>query len=514
MTTTRRAMVRRPATGVVAALVLVLAACTSGGSGSSSSSREPIEGGVLRLGLEQVGQWRPLDARAVPQSELVVADLLFDGLTRWDAEAEVAVPALADEWTVDATGLAWTFHLRPGATFSDGSALTAADVVATLQAAAAADASLLPSFSAASAVAADQVRIDLSAPLASLPEVLSVPRLGVVPAAAVGTAVGEAAALPATSGPFRVDPAVAPTAALVTLVRAEGATARLDGVELHLFADETAAYDSYRVGDVGWALVPSDVDPADATDVEGAPLPAELFYGMNLADPSLADVRFREAIVRAVDPEAISAAAYSSGLEPLAGVVVDGVAGHQDDACGGRCSYDPEASRALVAEVFGAEAPPALAIDFDEGVTERVVAQTIADQLAAVGITATLRPHAPEEYATFVASGGAQLFRLGWTGAFPSAGAYLEPLFRSTSADDVTNLADPAVDAVLDQARTEADPGERGERYAEAERLVMAKLPLVPIGQYQSRWVTAVGVEGLALDITGSFDIAEVWLSR
>ena len=58
----------------------------------------------------------------VPTGEMVT--LLYDGLTRFDANGALQ-PALADRWSVDATGLRYVFHLRPGVKFHDGSALTA-----------------------------------------------------------------------------------------------------------------------------------------------------------------------------------------------------------------------------------------------------------------------------------------------------------------------------------------------------------------------------------------------------
>ncbi len=499
--------------GVVSVLVvgaLVAAACSSGES--SSSAPGPVDGGVLRLGIERPQQWRPIDASSVVQSELIAADLLFDGLSAWDAEAELAVPSLATSWSVDDAQQRWTFQLRSGATFSEGLPLTAGDVVATIEADKVADPSLLAAVAAVSAPSPDVVQIDLAIPMASLPELLASPRLGIVPSAASGTSVAAAGSLPYTSGPFQVE--IGATDQLVVLSAAAGADLHLDGIELHLYDDEGAAYAGLEGGQVDWALVPGDVasDQVDGLDV--APFPAELFYGMNLADPVFADARFRQAVVRAVDRDAIATAVYGSALAPLSGVIVDGVAGHRDDACAGECSYDPAASRALVAEAFPGATPPALSIDFDDGTTERAVAQSIADDLAAVGITATLRPHSPEEYATFVASGQAQLFRFGWAGAYPSADAYLEALFRSTSSDDVTRLQDPAVDTLLDQARTTADPAARGDVFAEADAAVMAQFPLVPIGQYESRWVAGPTVNDLRLDITGSFRVSDVWLEQ
>ena len=85
------------------------------------------------------------------------------------------------------------------------------------------------------------------------------------------------------------------------------------------------------------------------------PYLGQLFYGFNLKNPKFADVRFREAIVRAIDRDAIVRAIYGAAAQRLDGLVPDGVPGFQPDACGERCGYDPERAQALVAEVFGGQ---------------------------------------------------------------------------------------------------------------------------------------------------------------
>lgn len=60
-----------------------------------------------------------------------VVGLIFNGLTSSDGTTGFATPELAQSWTTDAQGLVWTFKLRPGLRFNDGSPLTSDDVVFT-----------------------------------------------------------------------------------------------------------------------------------------------------------------------------------------------------------------------------------------------------------------------------------------------------------------------------------------------------------------------------------------------
>src|SRR6478752_677169 len=57
---------------------------------------------------------------------------LFDGLTRFTPDARVE-PALAERWDVTPDGITYTFHLRRGVTFHDGTAVTAHTVAASWQ---------------------------------------------------------------------------------------------------------------------------------------------------------------------------------------------------------------------------------------------------------------------------------------------------------------------------------------------------------------------------------------------
>lgn len=71
---------------------------------------------------------RPLDP--VERDMMSIYDLLYDGLVTID-DNYLPQPGLAESWETNANGSTWTFHLREGVTFSDGSPLTAQDVVAT-----------------------------------------------------------------------------------------------------------------------------------------------------------------------------------------------------------------------------------------------------------------------------------------------------------------------------------------------------------------------------------------------
>src|SRR5439155_23140207 len=87
--------------------------------------------------------------------------------------------------------------------------------------------------------------------------------------------------------------------------------------------------------------------------------------GFNVKSPKFADARFREAITRSVDRQAIVSVAYGASAQAATGLVPNGVPGHEDDPCGDPCRHDVKKAKDLVAAVFGSNPVSEVAIDFD-----------------------------------------------------------------------------------------------------------------------------------------------------
>ena len=486
---------------------------------------------AFRAAIVRPATLDPAKARTV--DELLVADQLFDSLAAYDPTTLEPVPSLASSWTASDDQLHWDFTLRSGATFSDGSPITAADVKASLERIAKKDSGssvsdLLELVSGYKALAVDGtateltgvvatsdsvVRIDLDSPWSVLPSALANPAFGVLPKALID-AGDEFPAAPVTSGPFVVSSA---SEDVLALSPAKGVSAKSKRLEFRLFADKAEAYDAMVAGRVDWSEVPPDrIDEAAKRFGRSRfkPYVAELFYAFNLRDAAFADVRVREAIVRAVDRDAILADIYDGSVQPMDGLVVEGIAGHQSDACGGRCDFDVERSKAILAELAASGVTvPEVHIDFEDDATQTAVATSIQADLAAVGITAALRPKPLAEYQQFAVSGSQQLFRLGWIAPYPSPDAVLTPLFASTSPNNLTGFSSATVDEALRAARAAADADTRVGHYQAAEKEIMAALPIIPIGQFEIQSVASERVRGLTVTSMGSFDGRSVWVA-
>ena len=491
---------------------------------------------TMALGIRPLDSLDPADVVPTSQSAMVAIDLLFDSLMAIDPATDDAVPALATEARTDAASTVWTFPLQADATFSDGTAVTAADVKFSLERVARKGSSSLagvrleiiggygeflagtaPDITGIVAVDEHTVQITTRAPYAQLPQLLASPLYGVVPKAAVESMASAYREDPVGSGPFGLASVDGTTR---RLERAAGTDTGPDVVELVEFATAEESYAAFGAGDLDWSAVPDAVSDADAGTTgtfTAEPFAAQLFFGINMANPSFADVRFRSAIVKSIDRQAIVTNIVKSPIA-LNGVVPASVTTSPElDPCGTLCTYDPEAAKALVAEVFPNGDVPNVQLDYyadpgDTDTTQQLLAEAVKASLEAVGIPATLAPKPFAEYRTFAVSGGAQVFSYGWVGIAPDPDAYLAPLFLSDSPDNVTGYNNPFVDVFIADART-GDPATRDARYRDVEKLVMSNVPIVPLAELQTRVVVGRGVSGYEGRIDGTFDIESITIS-
>jgi peptide/nickel transport system substrate-binding protein len=119
------------ALGALVAVALAVTGCGGGSStnaGSQNSEAQP--GGTLRFGLEKPPTLEPEEA-LYPSETYVIAQF-SEGLVKNNRKGDIE-PLLATAWSHSKDNLAWTFHLRKGVKFSDGSPLTAEDVVFTME---------------------------------------------------------------------------------------------------------------------------------------------------------------------------------------------------------------------------------------------------------------------------------------------------------------------------------------------------------------------------------------------
>lgn len=520
-------------TAPLVTLGLIAVACSGGGATNDAQSEtiasDDVSSSVLRIGVLDAGGLDP--AQAVAPDAVLVADLVYDTLTELDPATSEPLPELASEWTSNDDATTFTFTLLDGTRFHDGTPVTSADVKATLDrvvnpwtdsplaiqllpvagynAVRSGDATTLSGVSTPDDAT---VVVALTLPYAELPAVLAHPAFGVLPAPLVDEA--DPAASPVGSGPFRVPEVVADESSTpLTLERFADHTpgvAAVDSVEITRFDDTEGTTTAFEEGNIDLASGPIGGDPDQAPVVNRGPgtVPylAETLLALNLRGFSFDDARFREAIVRAVDRGALAAAAADAGVRSLGGLIPAGVPGASDNACSGVCTNDVAVAESLVEKAFPDGDVPELPLDYFENPVNNALVLRIVRQLGDVGVPVVARPHARGDYAAFLAEGDAELFLLGWVGDAPSAGQFLSPLFRSTSPENVIGVDESEVDELLDAAQATVDPEERDSLYRDAERKILGTYAVLPLIQFETRFLVSDAVENLAVDSLGAID--------
>jgi peptide/nickel transport system substrate-binding protein len=375
--------------GLVLGLVLALPAL------ALAQDPPPAHGGTVSVGIvADPPGWDP-SASTSQEIPRVVYHNVFEGLVRFDADGEI-VPALATDWSVSDDGLTWTFTLRTGVKFHDGSDFTVDDVIAKFERAMDPDSGHTnPAYYAAiESVAAAQdgtaVVFQLSQPSRSLLYNLARPDSIIYPAGSEDTQRSQ----PVGTGPFRFASYV--EGSEVRLERFDDyyvdGVPYLDAVVYRIISDPNTRFAALQSGDLDLtALAPEQFQLAEAhPDLKASigTATAEITLAMNNSRAPFDDVRVRQAITHAIDKESIVQGAMF-GLGTVIGTHMTPAEAYYVDLTD-TYPYDPERARALLAE---AGYPDGFTIDFElpePYMNERRSGEVIAQQLRDVGIDVNL----------------------------------------------------------------------------------------------------------------------------
>jgi peptide/nickel transport system substrate-binding protein len=328
----------------------------------------------------------PTGGAAAAIDEVTYANL-FEGLTRFGPDGSI-LPALATDWSVSDDRLVWTFTLRDGVQFHDGTAMDSADVLFSLDRARADD-----STNAQKALFADITDVSAPAPL-TVQITLAKPNGNLAFNLAWGDAVivnpegaDTNAANPVGTGPFRFkDWARGDRIDLERNPDYWGAAPALEKATFKFISDPNAAFAAVMAGDVD----AFPVFPAPETLANFAADPrftllvgsteGETILSMN--NVNIPDLRVRKAISHAIDRQALIDGAMFGYGTPIG----THFAPHNPDYVDltGLSAYDPDLSRALLAEAGVADLTLRLALPPPS--YARRSGEIIASQLRAVGI--------------------------------------------------------------------------------------------------------------------------------
>ncbi|MGI9624256.1 MAG: ABC transporter substrate-binding protein [Acidimicrobiales bacterium] len=442
-----------------------------------SPAEEHVEPGILNMAMVGEVQFDPAAASVVNPAHMALLDMLYDGLTSWDESSEDWELRLATSLDPAADGLSWTATLGSHS-FSDGSAITAADVERSLErmldAAETLAAARLEFVADVVAVDESTVRIDLTEPFALLPGLLSSPVYGIVPTEPDGT-VG--------SGPMKFDG----NAQLRPVVPDLG----VEAVTIASVASESDALALHSAGIVDLVFV--GVEYEGAVDMS-VPSWVEAHFVMNTDASDLGDVVSRSAVANAVSRSAVAESAFGS-----AAVAIDRVEPRTlacADPCGGEepsaLPFLPELSVGYVDEPSGVEAR---------------LAGAFAVELAALGAGAVPEGYDLDGFVGLVTGGNHHIVRNGWVGLFPSPDSQLAP-YVSDSPENVSGYSSGDFDEAFAEARASGDVS----TYAQAASILRADSVVVPVSRLLIRALVGGDVHNLQLRPDGSFDVQAIWV--
>ena len=335
----------------------------------------------------------PTSAAAGAIDQVLYANV-FEGLTRFGPDGSVQ-PGLAASWTISDDGLSYTFQLREGVTFHDGTTFEASDVVFSLDRARAEDSTnaqkaLFAGIESVEALGDSSVRIDLAAPqgnflfnLAWGDAVMVAPE-----------SIGDIKNLPIGTGSFRFEQwRRGDQISLSRNADYWGEPASLEAATFKFISEPTAAYAAMLAGDIdAFYSYPA---PENLAQFERDPrftvlsgnTEGETILAMNNQQAPFDDIRVRKAVSHAIDRQAIIDGAMFGYGTPIG----SHFAPHNPDYVDltANAAFDPALARDLLAQAGYAEGfsttlklpPPSYA---------RRGGEIIAAQLREVGIEAEI----------------------------------------------------------------------------------------------------------------------------
>ncbi len=403
-----------------------------------------------------------------------VLENVYDTLVEPDANLQMR-PALAESWDVSPDQLTWTFHLRRGVQFHDGSPFTADDVVYSYRRIIDEQLANVDKFSAVTEVRAldeSTVAIRVEQPTPNLLTNLGGFK-GMAIVARKNVESGQIATHPIGTGPFAF--ASQRSGDSIVLKANPGYWAgapKVSGVTFRFISQPSTALSALQAGEIDWTdSIPTQrvaqLQGDDSITLAVTPSNDYWYLALNQAREPWNDVRVRQAIAYGIDRDAIVAATSYGTATANQLAIPKGNPWHVDY---NRYSYDIEKARDLLRQ---ADASPQsldmlVTTEYPETVT---AAQIIADNLAPLGITVNIRT---VDFATWLDqqnTGNFDMLMMGWLGNIdPDDFYYAQHHTNGTS--NAQKYSNAVVDRLLDAARVETNRDTRMQMYTKAATII------------------------------------------
>ena len=455
---------------------------------------------------------------------------LFDTLVTYHDETTEIVPSLAERWETSEDGLTWTFHLREGVLFHDGTPCNASAVKISL------DRLIQPqhelvydkarpyqaSYNMIAAVEAPDeqtVVLKLRHPSAILLANLAMFPASICSPTALQEQGAEFSEHPIGTGPFQFvkwsrDQQLACAAfdkhwrgrpkidSLIWVPVKENATRvqRLERGEVHV-AENLAPPDMEHLAKN------KDLQVLEQVGMNVA------YLTMQTEKPPLDNPKVRQAIYLAIDKATLIKVGYAGHAQPAKSMVPPAMWGHDDSLVDHE--FDRARAKQLLQEAAmegGFELP--LALDLSVMAQARpylpqpaAIAGFLKDSLREIGIEAEITPRDVNQHFDALMAGKHELGLAGWNSdnSDPDNFLYslLDPDNISAAGNNLSRWRHDRFHELLLAGQRESDEAKRLEIYQEAQQIVLDEMPVVPLAHTNLRAAHSKRLKGYSLHPTG-----------
>src|SRR6266480_2815935 len=513
----------RPRTLSAGLVALALAAAGCGGSGTTGSSGGSSGSGgttatVSTLVIANAVKVDTLDPEANSVNESIWLDQnLYSRLLQPNATGTALLPDLATSWDISANGLSYTFHLRPDAKFSNGSPVTAADVVYSIERSRKFSGGwgfLLTAVKTITAPDTHTVVITLSQPHAPLLADLAMYAYSVVPENLVKAQGAAFFTHPVGSGPFMVTSYNPDTE--VDLARNPhfyGTTPKISKVKILIVPNDNTRVLELESKKVDVIENPpgnlvSEIDKTPGLSVQLFPSTRVDFIQLDEHYAPLKKAAVRQALNYAINRNAIVKLAYQGHAVPGASFMPYRMEYWNNSIK--PYPYNPAKAKQLLAQAGYPHGFTTFLITVSGDVAGQAEAVVIKQELAAVGVTVNIQSYELTTAYSKEDGGHSQMGERYWTNDI------IDPDEVATFGADCQGGANafssywcdtPTINAV-NQARSELNGTVRQGLYNQVQQAVYAQSPFMVVDYSPYRYGVGNWVHGFHATPLGNYDLS------
>ena len=505
---------------LAAAMALSLAAC--GGNQENNGSGGGTAGGYKNtLTWAQGADVTSLDPHQGKETPAVqVNTQIFDTLVTVDPETNEVVPQIAESWeqTDDQT---YVFKIREGIKFHDGSDLTAEDVKFSLDRARnSAAVSYIVNFIEEVTVDDDHtVTVKTTAPYAPTLRNLAIPFAAIVPKAVVEADENAFIQNPIGSGPYKfVEWNHGDHVTLKAFDDYYAGKPETENLIMKVIPETSQRTIALETGEVDLAydLAVNDIPKVNSDDkltVYEIPSLTCWYVSMNMNKKPFDNPKVREAMSMAIDRQTIIDTINAGSGQTADAIIAPAVFGYYST---GVKEYNPTKAKELLAEA-GYPNGFSTTLWVNDNQSRIEMCQAMQAMLLEIGVQCNLEVLEFGSFISRTTAGDHDLAYFGWTTSSGDADYSYYSLEHSTQQGAAGNrsfLADPDVDKMIEEARSNTNEEERKEIYKNLAIKLDEINNNIPV-YYSSINVGAnKKVEGFVMDANGYHSLEKVKVAQ